>query len=60
MRDLYSIKETCFRLSIGRTKAYQLINAGKLKRVHQGRGAYITRESIENYLKELNELAEST
>jgi excisionase family DNA binding protein len=45
--------------NIGRTTIYKLIGEGKLKRVNIGNRAFITNESVHNYLAELeNESAQ--
>lgn len=40
---------------IGHTKAYDLIGAGKLKKVKIGSRSFITDESIRDYVRELEE-----
>ena len=41
-----SIKETCGALSLGRTKVYELINAGQLRTLKIGSRTLVTVESI--------------
>ncbi|UXX78012.1 helix-turn-helix domain-containing protein [Reichenbachiella carrageenanivorans] len=50
-KEYLSIKETCSILNFGRTKIHKLINETRLDRVKRDRRAYITRESIERFLK---------
>lgn len=43
---LHSIPSACAQLGIGRTKLYELVNAGHLKMVKIGRSSRITDESL--------------
>lgn len=43
---LHTVTSTCIQLGIGRTKAYELIKAGRLKVVKIGRATRITDESL--------------
>jgi len=53
---LVSIPETGELLGgIGRTMIYDLVNDGHLTKVNIGRRGFITRESIDNYVKRLAE-----
>jgi excisionase family DNA binding protein len=50
---LLSIREACDRLSIGRTKLYEEINAGRVRPVYIGRGMRIAQHEIARYIAEL-------
>ena len=55
-RLLHSIEGTREILGdVGRTKTYELIGAGKLKRVKIGTRSFITDRSIRAYVRELEE-----
>ena len=55
---IHSIPTTRHMLGdIGHTKAYDLIGAGKLKRVKIGTRSFITDTSIRAYLRELESAA---
>ena len=45
-RLLYSIQETCFALSLGQTKVYELIGEGRLETVKIGKRTLITAASL--------------
>ncbi|WP_281016500.1 helix-turn-helix domain-containing protein [Minwuia sp. IMCC3077] len=45
-RLLHSVPSACAQLGIGRTKLYELVNAGHLKMVKIGRSTRITDESL--------------
>ena len=48
---LVPIPDSCRVLGgIGRTKLYELINAGEIDKVHIGTRAFITRDSLEHFL----------
>ena len=58
---LVPIPDSCGVLGgIGRTKLYALINDGQLTRVRIGSRAFITGESLENFLSQLADGAAST
>lgn len=44
---------TKFLGGLGITKTYELINAGELRKVNIGRRGFVTRASIEAYVKRL-------
>lgn len=50
---LYSIPETAKVLGIGRTTVYELLDAGRLKRVKVGTRALISAESIDAFVAQL-------
>jgi excisionase family DNA binding protein len=50
---LYSIKEACNVLSVGRTTLNELCNSGRLTKVYIGRSARIPQESIECFCRQL-------
>jgi excisionase family DNA binding protein len=50
MRLLNSISQTMERLSVGRTKLYELVNEGRLELVKIGRKSLITEESINSLI----------
>lgn len=50
---MFSVEQTTAMLGIGRTKLYQLLEAGKLQRVKVGRKVLIPQKSIAGFLSEL-------
>ena len=48
-RRLISFAEGCEALRVGKTKAYELINAGKIVAYKQGHQTLIDADSIESY-----------
>ena len=55
---IHSIPTTRHMLGdIGHTKAYGLINEGKLKKVKIGSRSFVTDESIRDYVRELESAA---
>jgi len=55
---IHSIPTTKHMLGdLGNTKTYDLIGAGKLKKVKIGSRSFITDESIRDYVRELEEAA---
>lgn len=52
---LHSVSETAQRLSLGRTKVYELISDGRLQLVKVGRKSLITETSIEAFVTSLVE-----
>lgn len=48
---VYSIKETCERTKLGKTRVYQLVRAGNLRIVKVGRRTLVQAESIEALLE---------
>lgn len=53
---LVPIPDTCRVLGyLGRTKVYELVNAGELTKVSIGRRGFITRASIEAYVERLQQ-----
>ena len=49
-RLLHSITETMQLIGLGRTKIYELVNAGELTLVRAGSKSLITRQSIDDYI----------
>jgi excisionase family DNA binding protein len=49
----YTINKALEILSIGRTKFYQELNAGRIKALKVGKRTLVTQESIDNWLKSL-------
>lgn len=47
---LLSVKEACERLNIGKTKLYELMEAGELEKKKIGAKTMITTRSIDHYL----------
>jgi excisionase family DNA binding protein len=56
-RDLYPVEEAADRLGVRRTKLYQLINRGAVKRVYIDGKPLITASSISQYVRSLEESA---
>lgn len=55
-QPLFTIKEVCQLLRISRPTVYELIKAGRIKRVYVGKASpRITRESLERYLESLKQ-----
>lgn len=54
---LHSIDDTCYKLNIGRTTLYKLLDEGHLQQVHIGRRTLITATSIHTYIDQLTERA---
>lgn len=52
-RLLYALPEAIERLSIGRSKMYELIAAGDIKAVKIGRRSLISHEELERYVQGL-------
>ncbi len=52
MNDLMTVEEVKTLLRISRTTIYKLINEKKLAVTRIGRNIRITKEALENYLKE--------
>lgn len=52
-RDLYDLAEACRRLSISDKYIRNLIKAGKLAAVRQGRKICISQEAIDDYIESL-------
>jgi excisionase family DNA binding protein len=50
---MFSVRKTAEILGIGRTKLYQLLDAGKLQRVKVGRKVLIPHKSIAGFLSDL-------
>lgn len=53
VRVLYKPEDAAARLQISRTTLYELIAQGELVRVHLGRSARITSESVDAYITRL-------
>ncbi len=53
MKQSLSIEEACSITGLGRTKLYQLINAGELKARKIGKRTVILQEDIEGFLSNL-------
>ena len=53
-RLLHNIKETCEILGdVGRTKVYELMHEGRLRKVKIGARSFVTDKSIRAYVHEL-------
>ena len=52
-RDLLRIEEAADRLSLGRSKVYELIREGRLPVVHIGRSVRIAVRSLDEFIDEL-------
>ncbi|NTU70253.1 MAG: helix-turn-helix domain-containing protein [Coriobacteriia bacterium] len=50
---MYEVPQAMSRLSIGRTKLYELVSRGELKLVKIGAKSLITDESITAYVEQL-------
>lgn len=50
---IWSVKETCEVMGIGKTKLYALIRAGLIRAVKLGRNTKIYADSVHQYLKSL-------
>ena len=50
-KEYLSIDETCNILNYGKTKIHALINDGRLERVKRDRRTYITKRSVDLFLK---------
>lgn len=55
----YRIPQACTAMGIGRTKIYQLIDAGSLKPIRVGRRVLILRSEVEAFLASLQACPES-
>lgn len=53
MQNLLTIPELCTTLKCGRTRAYQLMNAGHIKAVKMGKSTLIERSSIDEFIATL-------
>lgn len=51
---LLSIPEACEKLRIGRTRLYQILNAGQIKAVRIGKRTLIPGDSIEEFINGLD------
>lgn len=49
----YSIEEACYATSLGTTKLYELIGAGKIEARAEGRRTVIPRAALERYIASL-------
>ena len=58
-RGAMSVQAFCERYDIGRTKAYEEINAGRLKARKAGRRTIITADDAEDWLSRLPGLQEA-
>lgn len=54
---LLPITEAAERLGVGRTKTYELLDAGELEAVHIGRRRLVAADSIEAYVRRLRDAA---
>jgi excisionase family DNA binding protein len=52
-KNLYTVKDICETLSLGRTHLYQLIARGEIETVKIGRARRITHEALEAFLRKL-------
>ena len=52
-KDLLRIEEAAERLSIGRSKVYELIREGKLEVVHIGRSVRVPVRSLDEFIEQL-------
>lgn len=52
-KTLLNIPEACAKLRIGRTRLYQILNAGQIKAVRIGKRTLIPSSAIENFINEL-------
>ena len=50
MKLSLTVDETCKAIGIGRTKFYELVNAGKLKTVKIGKRRYVLLAELERFL----------
>lgn len=57
-KDLYRVPEAALRLSLSRSKVYELIHAGRLRTVTEGRTRLVPASAIPEYIALLE--AEST
>lgn len=53
-KTLLNIPETCEKLRIGRTRLYQILNAGQIKAVRIGKKTLIPVASIEEFINGLS------
>lgn len=53
-RLFYPMDEAAALIGVKRTSLYKLVNAGKLHRIHIGRKALITTDSLARYCASLN------
>ncbi|WP_288637875.1 helix-turn-helix domain-containing protein [uncultured Oxalobacter sp.] len=50
---LFSVKEFCEIVGIGRTTFYQEVKAGRIKAKKMGRSTLITKSELERFIEEL-------
>jgi excisionase family DNA binding protein len=59
-RLLLTVRETAHALGVGRSTAYELINAGELEVVHIGRACRVPVAVVEAYVERLRQPRDST
>ncbi len=52
-KTLLSVPEACEKLRIGRTRLYQILNAGQIKAVRMGKRTFIPAAAIEEFINGL-------
>ena len=50
---LFSVKEFCERVGVGRTTFYQEVKAGRIKAKKMGRSTLIPKSELERFIEEL-------
>lgn len=50
---LLSIPEACEKLRIGRTRLYQILNAGQIKAVRMGKRTFIPTAAVDEFINGL-------
>ena len=58
--ELLTLDEFCRVTNTGKTKAYQEINAGRLKAIKHGRCTRISREALHEWIKSLPDYKEQS
>jgi excisionase family DNA binding protein len=53
MKELISVREACERLSIGKTKMFELLGKGEIESVRVGRKRLIVVSSLEKWIQNL-------